>query len=201
MRIDVNDEAVAAAIEIAAVAEPDPDPLIGLAVRLLKEIGEDPDRDGLRETPERFARWWREFTEYDPGTVSTLFETATTGQLVVVSGIEVWSLCEHHLLPFNCSISIAYRSTERLLGLSKFARIAHQHAHRLQLQERLVADIAADLIRITGSQDVAVIGHGEHLCMTMRGIKTSARMTSTSIHGEFARPGLARDELLTLFNG
>lgn len=197
--IGVNEEAVAAAMEIAAVTEPDP--LVGLAVSLLKEIGEDPDRDGLRETPERFARWWREFTDYDPGTVATLFETTTTGQLVLVSGIEVWSLCEHHLLPFSCSISVAYRSTERLLGLSKFARIAHQHAHRLQVQERLVADIAADIIRITGSQDVAVVGHGEHLCMTMRGIRTSARMTSTSINGEFARAGLARDELLTLLNG
>ncbi|WUV77959.1 GTP cyclohydrolase I [Streptomyces sp. NBC_01477] len=180
--------------------ESEPDPLIALAVALLTEIGEDPSRDGLRGTPERFARWWREFTEYDPGTVSTLFETTTAAQLVLVSGIEVWSLCEHHLLPFTCSISIAYRSTEQLLGLSKFARIAHQHAHRLQVQERLVAGIAADIIRITGSEDVAVVGHGEHLCMTMRGIKTSARMTSTSIHGDFGRPGPARDELLTFLH-
>ncbi|GAB2720332.1 GTP cyclohydrolase I [Kitasatospora kifunensis] len=199
MSIDVESESAATTLDLDQLKEDDP--LIHLAVRLLKEIGEDPDRDGLRETPERFARWWREFTNYDPGTVSTLFETTTSGQLVLVSGIEVWSLCEHHLLPFNCSISIAYRSTERLLGLSKFARIAHLHAHRLQLQERLVSDIAADIIRITGSQDVAVVGHGEHLCMTMRGIKTSARMTSSSIHGDFGRAGLARDELLTLLHG
>jgi GTP cyclohydrolase I len=197
---DVEAESIAAAADIDRIRQPEPDPLIALAVTLLKEIGEDPGRDGLRETPERFARWWREFTEYDPGTVATLFETTTTGQLVLVSGVEVWSLCEHHLLPFTCSISIAYRSGERLLGLSKFARIAHQHAHRLQLQERLVADIAADIIRITGSQDVAVVGRGEHLCMTMRGIKTNARMTSTSIHGAFSRPGPTRDELLTLLH-
>ncbi|WNI16403.1 GTP cyclohydrolase I [Actinacidiphila sp. ITFR-21] len=198
MSTEVKTQSVATTLDIEPVG--DPDPLIDLAVRLLEEIGEDPGRDGLRDTPERFARWWREFTSYDPGTTSTLFETTATGQLVLVSGIEVWSLCEHHLLPFNCSISVAYRSTERLLGLSKFARIAHQHAHRLQLQERLVADIAADIIRITGSEDVAVVGHGEHLCMTMRGIKTSARMTSTSIHGDFGRAGPARDELFAFLH-
>src|SRR5689334_2731210 len=81
------------------------DPLEDLARLLLKEIGEDPSRDGLRDTPARYARWWREFTEYDPGTVDTVFETTSAGQLVVVSGIEVWSLCEHHLLPFNCSLT------------------------------------------------------------------------------------------------
>ncbi|MFB6840744.1 GTP cyclohydrolase I [Streptomyces sp. NPDC056361] len=173
------------------------DPLEDLARLLLKEIGEDPSRDGLRDTPARYARWWREFTEYDPGTIDTVFETASSGQLVMVSGIEVWSLCEHHLLPFNCSLTIAYRAADRLLGLSKFARIAHHQAHRLQVQERLVADIAADVARITGTEDVAVIGTGEHLCMTMRGIKTSARMTSSSLHGAFAEEGLLRSELLT----
>jgi len=175
-----------------------PDPLEDLARQMLAEIGEDVTRDGLRDTPARYARWWREFTNFDPGRVDTLFETTTRGQLVIVSGIEVWSLCEHHLLPFNCSLTIAYRSTKQLLGLSKFARIAHQHAHRLQVQERLVADIAADIARITGSDDVAVIGHGEHLCMTMRGVRTSARMTSTSFQGVFAEESGARSELLSL---
>ncbi|MFE2728321.1 GTP cyclohydrolase I [Kitasatospora sp. NPDC059327] len=173
------------------------DPLEDLARRLLKEIGEDPSRDGLRDTPARYARWWREFTKYDPGTIDTVFATTTAGQLVVVSGIDVWSLCEHHLLPFNCSLTIAYRAADRLLGLSKFARIAHHRAHRLQVQERLVSDIGADVVRITGTEDVAVIGTGEHLCMTMRGIKTSARMTSSSLGGAFAEEGLLRSELLT----
>ncbi|GIF11369.1 GTP cyclohydrolase I [Actinoplanes teichomyceticus] len=173
------------------------DPLEDLARLLLKEIGEDPSRDGLRDTPARYARWWREFIEYDPGTVDTVFEATSAGQLVLVSGIEVWSLCEHHLLPFNCSLTIGYRAADRLLGLSKFARIAHHRAHRLQVQERLVADIAADVARIAGTEDVGVIGTGEHLCMTMRGIKTSARMTSSSLLGAFAEEGLLRSELLT----
>jgi GTP cyclohydrolase I len=174
------------------------DPLVALARDLLKEIGEDPNRDGLRDTPERFARWWREFIDYEPGSMGTLFETTTTSQMVVVQDIQVWSLCEHHLLPFNCSVTIAYRPTDHLLGLSKFARIAHRHAHRLQVQERLVADIAQDIVDITGASDVAVIGKGEHLCMTMRGIKASALMTSTAFRGAFGDDGGLRAELLSL---
>lgn len=174
------------------------DPLVDLARQLLKEIGEDPDRDGLRDTPQRFARWWREFIDYEAGTVEALFETTTTSQMVVVSDIRVWSLCEHHLLPFNCDVTIAYRPTGHLLGLSKFARVAHRHAHKLQVQERLVADIAQDIEDITGAADVAVIARGEHLCMTMRGIKASALMTSTAYRGAFGEDGTLRGELLSL---
>jgi GTP cyclohydrolase I len=174
------------------------DPLVDLARGLLKEIGEDPGRDGLRDTPERFARWWREFMDYEPGSVATLFESTTTSQMVVVQDIQVWSLCEHHLLPFNCSVTIAYRPKDHLLGLSKFARIAHRHAHKLQVQERLVADIAREITEITGAEDVAVIGRGEHLCMTMRGIKASALMTSTAFRGAFGDDGGLRAELLSL---
>ncbi|HEV3382563.1 MAG TPA: GTP cyclohydrolase I [Trebonia sp.] len=174
------------------------DPLVDIGRRLLKEIGEDPERDGLRDTPERFARWWREFVDYDPGAISKLFETTTRNQMVTVSDIEVWSLCEHHLLPFRCSITISYRPAGMLLGLSKFARIAHRHAHRLQVQERLVSDIAADVCAITGSPDVAVLARGEHLCMTMRGIKTSAHMTSTAYLGAFDSDAELRAELFAL---
>lgn len=171
------------------------DPIEELAFRLLQEIGEDPSRDGIKDTPARYARWWREFTNYDPGKTETSFTLMTTGQMVVVSGIEVWSLCEHHLLPFNCSLTIAYRPKGEVLGLSKFARIAHQFAHRLQIQERLVSDISGEIVRITSATDVAVVGTGEHLCMTMRGIKTSARMTSMSLHGRFEHDPELRNEL------
>lgn len=174
------------------------DPLVDIGRRLLKEIGEDPERDGLHDTPERFARWWREFIDYDPGTVSTLFETTNTSQLVTISDIEVWSLCEHHLLPFRCSITISYRPAGNLLGLSKFARIAHRRAHRLQVQERLVSDIANDVSAITASPDVAVVARGEHLCMTMRGIKSSAHMTSTVYLGAFGTDAQLRAELFAL---
>ncbi|MGW7579290.1 GTP cyclohydrolase I [Streptomyces sp. NPDC054765] len=174
------------------------DPLVGLARQLLEEIGEDPNRDGLRDTPARFARWWREFINYEPGSLGTLFESIGTSQLVVVSDIQVWSLCEHHLLPFNCSVTIAYRPAGQLLGLSKFARVAHQYAHRLQVQERLVDQIALEISTRSGTPDVAVIAKGEHLCMSMRGIKAPAQMTSTAYRGEFGTdPGL-RSELFDL---
>ncbi|ARP73801.1 GTP cyclohydrolase I FolE [Streptomyces pluripotens] len=174
------------------------DPLVGLARQLLKEIGENPDRDGLRDTPTRFARWWREFINYEPGSVGTLFESVDTKQLVIVSDIQVWSLCEHHLLPFNCSVTIAYRPTDRLLGLSKFARIAHRHAHKLQVQERLVSEIAEDIAQLSGAEDVAVIARGEHLCMTMRGIKAAAQMTSTAYRGAFGEDAALRAEMFNL---
>src|SRR5581483_9100628 len=132
--------------------------------------------EGLQETPRRWADWWREFIEYDPGTTETTFQTTTTDQLVAVSGMRVFSLCEHHLLPMWCDVSIGYIPDGKVLGLSKFARIAHQFAHQLQLQERIGKQIADELERITGSQDIAVVLKGEHLCMSMRGIRTPGVM-------------------------
>ncbi|MER5473907.1 GTP cyclohydrolase I FolE [Streptomyces sp. NPDC002935] len=173
------------------------DPLEAIARRLLVEIGEDPDREGLQDTPARYARWWREFTQYDPGSVDTVFGTTASGSLVAVSGISVWSLCEHHLLPFSCRITIGYLPQDKMLGLSKFARIAHQHAHKLQSQEQLSQQIADDVEKLTGSPDVAVIGRGEHLCMAMRGIRTPATMTTAVWRGALAEAPM-RAELLAL---
>ena len=174
------------------------DPLEAIARQLLISIGEDPEREGLRDTPARFARWWREFTEFDAGVTSTTFSSQVSGQCVVVSGINVWSICEHHLLPFSCSLDIGYVSREQILGLSKFARIAHRHAHRLQVQEQLVADIADEIEKVTGSPDVAVVGRGEHMCMTMRGVRTSAQMASAVWRGAFADDADLRSELRRL---
>jgi GTP cyclohydrolase I len=161
------------------------DPLEDIARLLLVEIGEDPDREGLQDTPARYARWWREFTEYDPGAFDTCFTEVAAGQLIEVNNMRVWSLCEHHLLPFWCDISIAYIARRKVLGLSKFARIAHGHAHRLQVQERLTTDIANTVEAISGSPDVAVRACGEHLCMIMRGIRTAANMSTSVLRGVF----------------
>ncbi|MFJ6701069.1 GTP cyclohydrolase I [Streptomyces sp. NPDC091272] len=177
------------------------DPLEDVGRKLLLAIGEDPDRAGLAGTPARFARWWREFSNYEAGDVDSLFELKTDGQIVVVSDIEVWSLCEHHLLPFSCSVTIAYRPGSHVLGLSKFARIAHRHAHRLQVQERLVRDISDEISAVSGSPDVAVIARGEHLCMSMRGIRTAATMTSSVFNGIFADYGPPREELIATIAG
>jgi len=159
--------------------------LLELGRELLIALGEDADREGLQETPRRWADWWREFIEYDPGTTETTFQTTTTDQLVAVSGMRVFSLCEHHLLPMWCDVSIGYIPDGKVLGLSKFARIAHQFAHQLQLQERIGKQIADELERITGSQDIAVVLKGEHLCMSMRGIRTPGVMMSSVMRGAF----------------
>lgn len=172
--------------------------LLKIGRDLLIALGEDPDREGLHDTPRRFADAWREFIAYNAGTTDTTFSSFQTGQLVVVKGMRVYSFCEHHLLPFWCDISIGYLTGDKVLGLSKFARIAHKHAHKLQLQERLCSDIASELIETIGSPDVIVICSGEHSCMTTRGIKTPGIMTSTSMSGAFETDRSLRMEFLHL---
>lgn len=163
---------------------------------LLIAIGENPDRPGLADTPRRVADFYEQFINHDPGRTDTLFEAPATDQMVIVSGMRVWSLCEHHLLPFWCDISVGYIAEGQVLGLSKFARIAHRHASRLQLQEKLVTDIADEVSALVGA-NVAVLGQGEHLCMTARGVRTPALMTSSAIRGVF-RDSAVRAEFLHL---
>jgi len=165
---------------------------------LLAAIGEDYAREGLEDTPARVARFWAEFIDYDPGNVDTTFESITTDQLVAVSGIRVWSLCEHHLLPFSSDITIAYVSADKVLGLSKLARVAHLHAHKLQLQERLVDDVFKEVQQLAETVDVAVIADGRHLCMELRGIKTPATMHTSRLGGCFRAEPEARAELFAM---
>ena len=169
-----------------------------LCHELLTVIGEDPDRPGLQDTPKRFAKYWQEFIGYDPGTIDTTFDTVTVDQMVVVSGIRVWSLCEHHLLPFWCDIAVGYITRDRVIGLSKIPRICHRYAHRLQLQERLVDDIATELCRVTNSPDVGVVAKGVHTCMSMRGIKSDGVMVSSVMRGHFKDDHNTRMEFLEL---
>lgn len=165
---------------------------------LLAAIGEDPEREGLRDTPRRWAKSWAEFMDYDPGKVDTCFEAVKADQMVVVSGVRVWSLCEHHLLPFWCDVAVGYTTDQAVIGLSKVARLAHKHAHRLQVQERLVEGIADDVQAQTGSENVAVLAQGVHTCMVMRGIKTPGTMTSSAMRGSFRHNDAARAEFLRL---
>lgn len=166
----------------------DHDKVKSLVRELLTALGEDPDREGLKETPRRIANFWREFIEYEPGKLDTTFSSVTHNQMVAVTGMRVWSMCEHHMLPFWCDVSVAYIADDKVLGLSKFARIAHKHAHKLTLQEQLVSDIAYELKQALGTDDVAVMAKGEHLCMTMRGIQTPHRMISSALSGKFHQP-------------
>lgn len=166
---------------------------------LLRAIGEDPDRAGLKDTPARFARWWAEFMDFDEGTVERVFDVENSDEIVAVSGIKVWSLCEHHLLPFSATIAVAYKPTDKILGLSKFGRIAHACAHKPQVQERLSQEIADRITEVTGSPDVAVMADGEHLCMSMRGIRTPATMTTSVMRGLFRDDPRARSEVMRLW--
>ncbi|GLQ22612.1 GTP cyclohydrolase 1 [Algimonas ampicilliniresistens] len=170
-----------------------------LVRELLIALGENPDREGLLDTPRRIADFWRDFIEYDPGKLETTFDSVRHNQMVAVTGMRVWSMCEHHMLPFWCDVSVAYIAHDKVLGLSKFARIAHKNAHALSLQEKLVADISDDLKTILGTKDVAVVAKGEHLCMTMRGIKTPHRMISSALDGQFLQAE-TRAEFFNLVN-
>lgn len=174
------------------------DKLVSIGRELLVAIGEDPDRDGLKDTPTRYAKWWREFIDYDAGKIETSFSLENNDQMVSVTGMRVWSLCEHHLLPFNSTVAIGYIPKDKVLGLSKFARIAHKYAHKPQVQERLVQEIADEVKRVTGSDDVAVVADGEHSCMVMRGIRTSGSMRTSVMSGVFRDEPETRAEFLNL---
>lgn len=175
--------------------------LADLCRELLFILGENPDRPGLRETPRRWADWWLEFMDYSDDRISTTFETAQADQMVVVRGLRVWSLCEHHLLPFWCDLTMGYIPHGRILGLSKFGRIARVAASRLSVQEDLVERCAGEIQRTTGSPDVAVLAEGEHLCMTMRGIRSPHRMQTSVTHGVFRGDAKAREEFFHLAGG
>ena len=172
--------------------------LLRIGHDLLVAIGEDPQRPGIADTPRRFANWWQEFVAYDPGKVDTAFESVTVDQMVVVSGMRVWSVCEHHLLPFWCDIHVGYIAEDKVLGLSKFARIAHKHAHKPQIQERLVTEIADEIQALTGTHDVAVVAEGVHLCMVMRGVKTEGTMKSSVMRGAFRHAPEVRAEFFNM---
>lgn len=177
------------------------DALQSIGRNLLLAIGENPLDPRIKDTPLRFAKWWREFIEYDPGSITTIFNEKKTDQMIVISGMRVFSLCEHHLLPFFCHVSIGYIPKGKILGLSKFARIAHLAAHKIQTQENMVQEIADTVERVTASKDVAVLGCGEHFCMLMRGIRTQGLMTSSAMRGAFRKEPSARAEFMELAKG
>ena len=154
---------------------------------LIVALGEDPQREGLIETPKRVAKMYAEVLEgiqYTNDEIADMFrksfEVEASNNIVVVKDIQCFSFCEHHLaLMYNMSISVGYLPTGKVLGLSKVARIADMVCKRLQLQERIGADIAYIIRKVTGTQNVAVYIEAEHSCMTTRGIKKAGAKTST----------------------
>jgi len=152
---------------------------------LLLAIGEDPDREGLQETPARVARAYREMfagMRMSPDEVLTTTFDLGHDEMVLVRDIELWSMCEHHLVPFTGVVHIGYIPNEdgRITGLSKLARLVDVYARRPQVQERLTTQIADALVRILQARGAIVVVEAEHLCMTMRGVRKPGSKTVTS---------------------
>lgn len=165
---------------------------------LIIEIGEDPTREGLRDTPERIADMYGEiFDGYDTDAeLNVQFSENSDG--VVVSDIRFYSMCEHHMLPFFGTISIAYAPNGRVFGTSKLVRLVKKHARRLQIQERLTRNIADDL-NAQGVKGVAVWADAVHLCMRMRGVENEAKMLTSAFRGIYEN-NLERQSVAVLIN-
>ncbi len=172
-----------------------------LIIDLLVAIGADPWREGLKDTPMRVAKFWQEFMNYDPGKIETCFSTKTIDQLTILRVNRVWSMCEHHLLPFQMNVAIGYLARGKFLGASKFARVCHKYAHRLQIQERFVEQVADEIQGLTESPDVAVYAVGRHTCMESRGIRNDGAMCTSVMRGIFRANPVARQEFLLLAGG
>ena len=177
------------------------------AVRdLLVAVGEDPDREGLRETPERMARAYAEMFSglgEDPGThVERNFDLGHS-EMVLVRDIPLYSVCEHHLLPFHGSAHVAYIPGEdgRVTGLSKVARLVDGYARRPQVQERLTAQAADAMVERLGCRGVLVVVEAEHLCMSMRGVRKPGANTVTSAVRGIMRNAATRSEAMSLILG
>ncbi len=174
------------------------------ATRLLLEaIGEDPTREGLMETPERVARMYEEIcsgVEQDASEhLSTTFEVPENSGMVVEQDIPFYSTCEHHLLPFFGKAHIAYLPNGRVVGLSKLARTVEVYARRLQLQERLTAQIADALMEHLGAKGAIVMIEAEHMCMSMRGVCKPGTQTATLVkRGAFEKDSSLTDEFFRM---
>jgi GTP cyclohydrolase I len=178
------------------------------AVReLLLAIGEDPDRDGLQETPARVARAYGEFfagMALDPAEVLSKTFKIEHEELILVRDIEVYSMCEHHLVPFHGVAHVGYIPSKdgRITGLSKLARLVELYARRPQVQERLTTQIADALCTHLGAQGVIVVVECEHLCMSMRGIrKPGSRTITSAVRGQLRDPATRAEAMSLLLGG
>lgn len=188
-------------VMFSASREMDTDPIESITRNLLEAVGEDPDREGLLRTPHRVAKAWRDLTAGYTSDLETVLNGAifeeTVDEMVVVTDIDFFSLCEHHLLPFHGKIHIGYIPNGRVLGLSKLPRISEIFSRRLQLQERMNEQIANALEEAIQPKGVAVVSEAYHLCMMMRGIqKTSTKTIASAMRGVFRKDRATRSEFM-----
>jgi GTP cyclohydrolase IA len=188
------------------VATPRPkpgDPIAELVESLLVELGEDPSRPGLKATPDRVSRAFRELTDGYGVKPEEVIADAVFDQdydeMVVVKDIPFYSLCEHHMLPFFGQVHVGYLPRGKVVGLSKIPRLVEVFSHRLQIQEQLTREIAEALNAALGPKGVGVVVEGRHLCMEMRGVETpGGRMMTSCMLGTFRRDPRTRAEFLNL---
>src|SRR5512132_3273864 len=182
---------------------PDTNKMARLVREILIEIGEDPDREGLVKTPDRVAKALAFLTSGYATSLETVINdaifTQTTNSMVIVKDIELYSMCEHHMLPFFGRCHIGYIPTGKVFGVSKLARLVDLYARRLQLQERLTEQISSVLMQEIGAKGVGVMIEARHLCMMMRGVeKQNSVMITSSVLGTFRESQATREEFLAL---
>ena len=179
------------------------DPIEGYIHALLKELGEDPGRDGLQNTPSRVARSFRFLTsgyDQDPREIlnDALFDVSYD-EMVVVKDIDFYSLCEHHMIPFFGRAHVAYIPNGKVVGLSKIPRLVEMFARRLQVQERMTTEIAETIEEVLQPKGVGVVVEASHLCMMMRGVeRQNAYAISSSLKGSFSEDPKTRSEFMDL---
>ena len=177
-----------------------------LVRQLLVELGEDPAREGLLKTPQRVAKSMEFLTSGNRTDLDTLINdaifTQETNSMVIVKNIEVYSMCEHHMLPFFGRCHIGYIPNGRVFGVSKLARLVDMYARRLQIQEGLTEQISRAIMETIDARGVGVMIEAQHLCMMMRGVeKQSSRTITSALRGSFKDDAKTRDEFLSLAYG
>jgi GTP cyclohydrolase I len=171
--------------------------------KIIESIGEDITRDGLKDTPQRAATAFKFLTQGYQQSLEAIVNgalfTSDSDEMIIVKDVELYSMCEHHLLPFIGKCHVAYLPSGKIIGLSKIARIVDMFARRLQVQESLTKQIAEAVFNITGASGVGVIIEAKHLCMMMRGVeKQNSTMTTSVMLGSFRKDRRTRAEFLSL---
>ncbi|PWB41833.1 MAG: GTP cyclohydrolase I FolE [Dehalococcoidia bacterium] len=184
---------------------PDRDRMSAAVIEMLSAIGDDPTREGLRETPRRISDMYLEIFEglgSDPREHLRVGFEVAHDEMVILRNIPFYSMCEHHFLPFHGEAHVGYIPDGRVVGVSKLARVVEGYARRPQIQEQLTSQIAEAIMEVLKPDGVGVVIEAEHLCMTMRGVrKPGARMITSAMRGDFRASHVTRAEFLSLLQG